>query len=87
MSTNTRVSEFGRRWNAKTPRHSIRHIVDRLHVSLSDEEVQQRIADRIANARLQNPLEWTSAIERQSLEFAVLVHRQNQTLFRRVMGG
>ena len=82
-----RPRQFGRTWNPKTPRHSIGVIVGRLHVSTSDDEVRSIIQSRVDIVRMKNPVGWTPAIVKQCLDFAILAHRANQDLFRRVMGG
>ena len=79
--------QYGRKWNAKTPRNDINRIVGRLHVGTSHEEVTAAIRERVANARLANPALWSDAIARECEEFAALVHDANRELYRRVTQG
>ena len=65
--------EYGRRWNLKTPRRSIKWIL---------EEVLTDIRARIA---AQGSADFTPTIVRQCEEYARIVHERNGALYRRVM--
>lgn len=82
-----RPTQFGRKWNPKTPRNHITQIVTNMHVSKTDEDVRAEIQRRIDQVRMRNPAQWTASIVQQCLDFAVLVHHANQELFMRVMRG
>ncbi len=74
--------EFGKRWNVKTPRGSIHWLVAKMHVGESDESVAAAIAARIPA----NP-EFTDAIRRECLAYAIECHARNRDLFNHVMRG
>lgn len=92
MSATERPSQFGKRWHNRTPRRDIEAIVGNLHVSTPDADVRAAVQARIDKAiardvKKHGRNDWTPLIVRQSLDFAVLVHRANQDLFRHVMSG
>jgi hypothetical protein len=59
----------------------IRMIVDRLHVSVSDDEI---VAD--FNRRLDHG-DWNAHERRRVIQYALAVHHTNQQLYRTVMRG
>lgn len=75
--------EFGRRWNAKTPRNDIKYLVDAMHVGQSDSEVTAAIESRIPA----DNTAFTPSIRRQCVEYALLRHAANRRLYRSVMCG
>lgn len=75
--------EFGKRWNVKTPRASIKWLINREHVSATYEDIDKLISDRLADA---GP-EFTPAIKRQCLSYARCVHHANRNLYVRVTRG
>lgn len=76
------VYEFGRRWSDKLPRGSIRWKINKLHVSTTDEEIENLIKQ--ACERNQN---FTAALTKQAVAYAMACHRSNQDLFMFVARG
>lgn len=72
--------EFGKRWDIRTPRGDIRWLMGRVHVSASIEEITAMITERA------NGPNFTPAIIRQCVAYALECHQQNRALYSRVMG-
>lgn len=75
-----RVSDMGRKWNAKVPRSAIARYVNTLHVGTPSTELEKTI-----RAACSGP-GYTKQITDQSVAYALLVHAQNGALYRRVTG-
>jgi hypothetical protein len=74
--------EFGMRWDVRVPRNAIRRRIDRLHVGVPETEVETMIV-----AACNNSAGFTPVLVRQSVKFALEVHRRNGVFFQRVMSG
>ena len=75
--------EYGKRWNVKTPRNDIRYVVGNMHVSTSDSDITAEVEKRLAKA---GP-EFTAAIRRECIEYALRYHTANRDLYHHVMRG
>lgn len=63
------------------PQGQIRELVGRYHVATSDEQIEADMAARCA------AWGWPDKETEQAKKFALSVHRENQGLYRSVMGG
>lgn len=66
----------------KIPTGAIEWLVNRMHVSTTDDEVRKEIARRTEGKE-----EWTPELIKQAQEYAVSVHNRNQDLYTDVMRG
>jgi hypothetical protein len=78
--------EYGKKWDVRVPRDSIKRIVGRRSVGETDDEIVELIKVRCQNAALNNP-EWNSRLVESSIAYGLEVHRHNRTLYRKVMKG
>lgn len=70
--------QYGRKWDARTPRGEITWLVNREHVSATDEEIRALIRARVKP-------DWPAHIRRQCEDFASEHHKRNVALYCRVM--
>lgn len=77
--------EFGKRWDRRVPRFAIARIVDKYHVAMPDDEITADIRTRIEASPQRD--QYSKAIIRQSLAYALECHKRNQGLYRRVVSG
>ena len=77
------VYEYGKRWDARIPRGQISFLINKLHVSTPDIKIENDIRERIAHTEIPD---WTPSLTKQSIRYAIAVHRANQNLYRRVTG-
>ena len=82
MATEYRY-EYGHRWNRKTPRSAIGYHVDNFHVGMPAAEV---VADMNVHLDKAGP-EFTPAIKRECIRYALLRHERNFKLYVQVMRG
>lgn len=75
--------EYGKRWDAKTPRRDIGYRIDGLHVGQSKSEIVSEIESALATA---GP-EFTAKIRRECIAYALLRHRRNLDLYLRIARG
>ena len=73
--------EYGKRWNARVPRHSISQLMARVHVGTSDDDISADIRKRC------NAPGYTERLIKQSIAYALECHKRNRDLYRRVMSG
>lgn len=76
--------EYGKRWSVFTPRFAIGRKIDSLSVGTSDAEIESLILNAIAET--QNA-QYTPAIIKQCVAYALERHRRNQKLYLRVTRG
>lgn len=81
MTAHKRVSQYGKRWDARVPRSDIAWLVGRLHVSESNESIAADIRSRCTAPG------YTESIIRQSIAYALICHARNRGLYQRVMRG
>ena len=77
--------EFGKRWNVKTPRYSIKRWVSTLNVCVTKEEIADKLFKTIDKSP--NKEEYTPAIRRQCLRYALICHERDRALWRKVTLG
>ena len=75
------VGEFGKRWDERVPRSAISWLMNRLHVSATDEEITADIQKRCTAPG------YTETLIQQSIAYALICHHHNQGLYRDVMRG
>lgn len=75
------VSEFGKRWDERMPRSAISWLINRLHVSISDEEIERDIRNRCTAPGYTEPL------IKQSVSYALECHKRNRDLYHDVVCG
>jgi hypothetical protein len=80
-----RVTEFGVSWDERVPRNHVKHLLGQLHVSLKDDEIEREINRRIDLSPAVK--QFTPALRRQTVRYALLVHQRNRQLFTQVMQG
>jgi hypothetical protein len=66
----------------KLPKFQIEWVVNRMHVSATDEEVEGAMRERIGD----DP-RWTPSMRKKCLAYAVKHHHKNQGLYDYVMRG
>lgn len=74
--------EYGKRWDRRVPRGNLRWLINKLHVSTSDEAIEADIRRRCQ----ENP-DFTAALILASVRYALAVHHSNQDLYHRVTSG
>jgi hypothetical protein len=74
--------EYGKRWDARTPRDSIRYLLDRIHVETPFAEVEADLNRRMDGAKINEP-----RLVREAIAYARIVHERNRDLYRKVMSG
>lgn len=74
--------EYGRRWDKRVPRYDVNWLMGRVHVSLSDTQVEADIRRRCRNVD-----GMTEALIKATVRYALIVHHRNQDLYHRVMTG
>ncbi len=79
-----RVSEYGRKWDARIPRGDIAWIIRREHVGVTDDEIRTMMRGRLDNCI---DARWTPRLVKQACEYAVACHHENQGLYKRVVSG
>ena len=79
------VSEFGMRWDERVPRDAIKRRLGRTHVSVPDDDIVAMIEAAFETST--DRAKFTPALRRQTIKFALEVHRRNRELFTRVMQG
>jgi len=81
--------EYGKRWDARIPRSQIGRMIDRLHVSASDDDITAELAPGIDGCVRDNGLKpkTANAFRRQCIAYAIERHRRNRELFSHVMRG
>jgi hypothetical protein len=87
------VSQFGKKWDVRVPRHAIHHWVNRQHVGMEDSEIARIIGAECEKKRDTND-GWKAlkdrefaTIVRQSVKFAIICHDRNIALFVKVQRG
>lgn len=80
-----RVSEFGRKWDERTPRGAIKYHMGRVHCGTPDAEVEAEILAAIDKAP--NRAQFTPGIIRQCVAYALECHKRNRDLYHYVMKG
>ena len=75
------VGEFGMKWDARVPRSAISWLVNRLHVSVTDAEIEQDIRGRCTAPG------YTESLLNQSVKYAIECHNRNRGLYRDVVNG
>jgi hypothetical protein len=64
-------------------RQVIRFLMDRLHVSTSDADIEADIRARAARSDMVGPTGYVDAL----VDYALKIHHENQQTYRDVMGG
>jgi len=77
------VSEFGRDWDARTPRGMLSMLMGNLHVLTSDDEIEKDVRRRCRNA----PQPIPEGIENECVAYALLCHQDNFDLCEKVVTG
>lgn len=72
------VSEFSKRWDVRVPRSAISWLVNRLHVSVTEDAIAADIRARCAVRP-----EWTEALIKQAIAYALECHNRNREIWRR----
>lgn len=80
----TTVSEFGKRWDDRVPRHAIKRRLGRIHVSTPDSEIVAMIEREIERSK--DRAKFTPVLRRQTIAFALAAHQRNRDFFTWVMG-
>ena len=75
--------EYGKRWNAKTPRRAIKRRMSHVHVSTPEIEIEAMIGQAIIGSKDQ--MRFTPSIIRECVAYALICHRGNQALYEYVM--
>lgn len=81
-----RVTEYGLKWNPLVPRASIHWLMQKQHVSMSDEEVEHFIRERCMRVAANNS-KMTAGIMKQAVRYALLCHKHNRELYTHVARG
>jgi hypothetical protein len=81
----TSVTEFGQRWDERVPRDAIKRLLSRTHVSATDADVETDVIMRIEKGR--DAAKYTESLRRQTVRYALEVHRRNRALYLNVMQG
>ena len=70
------------------PRQSIDFLIDREHIGTRDEEIRNIIRQRIHALQVTGQAsKWTSERQLEAIEYALWQHRENQAVYRHVIGG
>lgn len=77
-----RTREFGKNWDVRIPRGQIKWLVDKMHVSLTNDQVREQMRERC-----KRDARFTPGLVRQCEEYAVICHERNYLLYRKVMTG
>jgi hypothetical protein len=80
-----RVSEFGKQWDERVPRYAISWLINRVHVGVTDAEIEKSIRERIA--RSEDAAKFTSSLINQSVRYALECHHRNRDLYNSVNRG
>lgn len=73
--------EFGKRWDARTPRYDLKWLMGRVHVGTPDSEVETDIRQRCEKSG------FPAKITAESVKYALICHHENKGLYRHVMRG
>ena len=82
-----RVSEYGRKWNAKIPRNAIKAFVRTKHIETAISVLLNEVENAIDQQLAAGNSAYTTSIRHQCLHYAIQCHAENYRLFNRVMKG
>lgn len=73
--------EFGKRWNVKTPRQSVKYLLNQVYVGAPFADIEADLLNRMTGAE-----GFTDSIIRETIEYARIVHTRNGDRYRKIMG-
>ncbi len=73
--------EYGKRWNAKLPRNSIKFLVHRIHCDTPDVKVQEDIRLRCVTSNI------STNMHKACMKYALCVHNEQRNLYHDILRG